>query len=74
MNQFQPFSELRSELAHATTDALVLEDGSVQIQFDNAGLVHPLIERRIILGEEKMREIASNLASLVNQIRQLELK
>ncbi|OWQ91109.1 hypothetical protein [Sphingopyxis witflariensis] len=74
MDQFQPYAELRSELAHAMTDALVLEDGTVQIQFDNAGLVHPLIERRIILGEEKMREIANDLANLVNQIRQLELK
>lgn len=74
MDQFQPYAELRSELAHATTDALVLEDGTVHIQFDNAGLVHPLIERRIILDEEKMREIANNLANLVNQIRQLELK
>ena len=74
MDQFQIYSELRSELAHATTEVLVLEDGSVQIQFDNAGVVHPLIERRIILNEDNMREIANSLASLVNQIRQLELK
>jgi hypothetical protein len=74
MDQFQAYAELRSELAHATTEAVILEDGSFQIQFDNAGLVHPLIERRIILDEERLREIANALANLVNQIRQLELK
>ncbi len=74
MDQFQAYSELRSELAHATTEAIVLEDGSIQIQYANAGLVHPLIDRRIILDEERSREIANKLANLVNQIRQLELK
>lgn len=74
MDQFQPYAELRSELAHATTDAIVLADGSVQIQFDKASLIHPLIERRIMLNEEKMLEIIKELANLVNQIRQLEIK
>jgi hypothetical protein len=74
MDQFQAYSELRSELAHATTEVIVLDDGAIQIQYVNAGLVHPLIDRRVILDEGKAREVANKLANLVNQIRQLELK
>lgn len=74
LDQFQPYAELRSELAHATTEVVILENGEAQLQFNNAGLCHQLIERRIVLTGEAVRQIAKDLADLTNQIQQLSTK
>lgn len=69
LDELQPLAELRTELAHSTMSAGLLEgDGTVFLK--NAAEHHKWIDRRVAITAEGMKEAHRALSDLVNRLRQ----